>query len=284
MVRWIDDVQHTIMKNVLRLSLGLSCILLILSGCQSVQMETPDAPDGEWVFDWDELEARIIELTNQAIRDESPSELYRFKSQLVKIHTGENDERALSREYWTAVLNTNLIFLEQEIGDDDQVHRLIDESIELLEQTDYAIAETNSLLAMLYRAKIDYDQSRTFELFSKMQDALDRAIEADPTNLRVLFAQIFIGVSPVTGFSIDIDVQANIDTVLLSNYETKGDAMTPTWGLPEIYGIAVGRLLEAEKIVEASELTAKAIAEFPDDTTLSYFARLFQIERDNIEP
>lgn len=272
------------MNTVFRLSLSLSCILLVLSGCQSVQIDPPDEPDGEWVFDWDELDDRIIELTNQAVRDESPSELYRLKSQLVKIHTGENDERALSREYWIAVLNTNLIFLEQEIGDDDQVHRLIDESIELLEQTDYVRAETDSLLAMLYRAKIDYDESRTFELFSKMQDALDRAIEADPTNLRVLFAQIFIGVSPVLGFTIDIDVQANINTVLSSNYETKGDAMTPTWGLPKIYGIAIGRLMEAEKLTEASELTAKAIEKFPNDTTLSYFAHLFQIEHNNVQP
>ncbi|MXW07015.1 MAG: hypothetical protein F4X56_06790 [Gammaproteobacteria bacterium] len=284
MVRWIDDVQSTIMINTFRLSLFLSCILLLFTGCQSYQLDPTDETDTAWVFDWDELEARIIELTNQAVRDESPSELYRFKSQLVKIHTGEDDERALSREYWTAVLNTNLIFLEQEIGADDQVHRLIDESIELLEQTDYAIAETNSLLALLYRAKIDYDKTRTFELFSKMQDALDRAIEADPTNLRVLFAQIFIGVSPVTGFSIDIDVQANINTVLSSNYETKGDAMTPTWGLPEIYGIAIGRLMEAEKITEASELTAMAIAKFPSDATLGYFALLFQIEQNDVEP
>jgi len=272
------------MNNVVRLSLGLSCLLLLLTGCQTVQRETPEESNGEWVFDWDKLEARIIELTNQAIRDESPSELYRIKSQLVKIHTGEDDEKALSREYWTAVLNTNLIFLEQEIGADDQVHRLIDESIELLEQTDFAIAETHSLLAMLYRAKIDYDSTRTFELFSKMQDALDRAIDADSTNLRVLFAQIFIGVSPVTGFSIDIDAHACIDTVLSSNYDTTGDAMTPTWGLPEIYGIAIGRLMEAEKISEASELAAKAIAKFPNDTTLSYFARLFQIEHNNGEP
>ena len=284
MVRWIDDVQSTIMKNVLHLVLGLSCILLLLSGCQSGQLETPEESDGEWIFDWDELEARIIELTNQAIHDESPSELYRLKSQLVKIHTGTNDTRALSREYWTAVLNTNLIFLEQEIGEDDQVHRLIDESIELLEQSDYSIAETNSLLALLYRAKIDYDQTRTFELFSKMQDALDRAIEADSTNLRVLFAQIFIGVSPVTGFSIDIDVQANIDTVLSSNYETEGDAMTPTWGLPKIYGIAIGLLMEAEKISEASELTEIAIEKFPNDSTLSYFAQLFQIQHNSVEP
>ncbi|MXZ54625.1 MAG: hypothetical protein F4077_09160 [Gammaproteobacteria bacterium] len=272
------------MNNVLRLVLGLSCILLLLSGCQSVQLETPEESDGEWVFDWDKLEARIIELTNQTMHDESPSELYRLKSQLVKIHTGTNDTKALSREYWTAVLNTNLIFLEQEIGEDDQVHRLIDESIELLEQSDYSIAETNSLLALLYRAKIDYDQTRTFELFSKMQDALDRAIEADSTNLRVLFAQIFIGVSPVTGFSIDIDVQANIDTVLSSNYETEGDAMTPTWGLPKIYGIAIGRLMEAEKIPEASELTAIAIDKFPNDSTLSYFAQLFQIQHNSVEP
>ena len=272
------------MKNVLRLVLGLSCLFLILSGCQSVQLETPEEPDGDWVFDWDKLEARIIELTNQAVQDENPSELYRLKSHLVKIHTGTNDTKALSREYWTAVLNTNLIFLEQEIGEDVQVHRLIDESIELLEKTDYAIAETNSLLAMLYRAKIDYDQTRTFELFSKMQDALDRAIAADARNLRVLFAQIFVGVSPVTGFSIDIDVQAKIDTVLSSNYETRGDAMTPTWGLPKVYGIAIGRLMEAEKISEASELTAVAIAKYPNDSTLSYFAQLFQIEYDAVEP
>lgn len=284
MVRWIDDVHSAIMKDVLIFSLSLSCILVILTGCQSVELEMPDESDGAWVFDWDELEARIIELTNQAVRDDSPSELYRFKSQLVKIHTGENDERALSREYWTAVLNTNLIFIEQEIGDDNQVHRLIDESIELLEQTDYVVAETSSLLALLYRAKIDYDTTRTFELFSKMQDALYRAIEADPTNLRVLFAQIFIGVSPVLGFTIDIDVQANINTVLSSNYETQGDAMTPTWGLPEIYGIAIGRLMEAEKLTEASELTAQAIEKYPNNSTLSYFAQLFQIEHNSVKP
>ena len=272
------------MKRIFPISLSLSVILIIITGCQTVQLESPVESDDEWVFDWDRLESRIIELTTQAVKDESPSELYRLKSQLVKVHTGDNDHRASSREYWTAMLNTNLIFFEQEYGEPTQVHRLIDESIELLEQTDYVLAETNALLAMLYRTKIDFDREQTFELFSKMQDALDIAIEADPTNLRVLLATVFIGVQPVLGFSIDVDVQASIDTALASNYETQGDAMTPTWGLLELYWFAIGHLMEVDKFSEAHELTARAIASFPDDVTLQYFARLLQVEHDSVEP
>ena len=262
----------------------LSVVVIALTGCQTVQLESPTESDAEWIFDWDNLESRIIELTNQALREESLSDLYQLKSQLVSIHTGDNDQRASSRDYWTAILNSNLILVEQEHGENTQVHRLIDESIELLERTDYAIVETNALLAMLYRAKIDHDRSRTFELFSKMQDALDVAIEEDPTNLRVLLAQMFISVAPILGFSIDLDVQASIDTALTSTYEVTGDAMTPTWGLPEIYALAIGRLMEAEKLSEANELAAQAISKFPNDYLLSFYASLFQVEPENVDP
>lgn len=272
------------MKQILSFSLCLSFLLLVQTGCQTVQPESPVDTEVDWVFNWDNLESRIIELTNTALRDESAAELYRLKSRLATIQTGDDDHRSPSREYWTAVLNTNLIFFEQEHGENTQVHSLIDESIELLEQSDYPKVETNALLAILYRAKIDYDETQTFELFSKMQDALDVAIEADPANLRVLLAQVFIGVQPVLGFSIDLDIQTSIDTALTSKYETVGDAMTPTWGLPELYGFAIGHSLEADKLNEAYELTAEAIDRFPDDMTLKYFARLFQVENDNAEP
>ena len=265
-------------------SFCLSVILLILTGCQSIESESTEEIDGKWKFDWDSVETRIIELTNQALRDESASELYRLKSQLVSIFTGDDDQRATSRDYWTAVLNTNLILVEQERGEDALVHRLINESIDLLERTDFSKAETNALLAILFRAKIEYDRPQTFDLFSKMRDALDLAIEADPSNLRVLLAQILIGSSPILGFSIELNVQESIDIALASTYENTDDAMAPTWGLPEIYALAIGRLMEAEKLNEASELTAKAIARFPDDATLSYYASLFQIELKSEDP
>lgn len=278
------------MKRVFYLSLCTSFILLSQIGCQTVETEHPDESDsdvesdGDWVFDWDDLESRIIELSNVALRDESSTELQSLKSQINSFQSDEDDQRASSREYWTAVLNTNLIFFEQEYGEGAQVQTLIDESIELLEQSNYATVETNALLAILYRAKIDYDEGQTFALFSKMQDALDIAIEADPANLRALLAQVFIGVHPVLGFSIDIDVQACIDTALTSKYEVDGDSMTPTWGLPLLYGLAIGRLLEARKVTEAYELTVQAMDRCPDDMTIQYYGRLFQVEDATVEP
>lgn len=278
------------MKRVFYLSLCMSFILLSQIGCQTVLPERPEESDSaiesdeDWVFDWDDLESRIIELSNVALRDENSTELHSLKSEIKSFLTDDDDQRASSREYWTAVLNTNLIFFEQEYGENAQVQTLIDESIELLEQSDYPAVETNALLAILYRAKIDYDEEQTFALFSKMQDALDIAIEADPANLRVLLAQVFIGVHPVLGFSIDIDVQASIDTALKSEYEADGDSMTPTWGLPLLYGLAIGRLLEAKKVTEAFELTVLAIDRCPDDMTIQYYGRLFQVEDATVEP
>lgn len=283
-IQWLSDVLITVMKRILSLSLCWSILLISQTGCQSVQQDSQVDSDIDWVFDWDELESRIIELTNEALRDENAAKLYSLKWRLAEVQTGADDHRSSSREYWTAVLNTNLIFFEQEHGESTQVHSLIDESIELLEQSNYPIVETNALLAILYRAKIDYDEEQTFELFSKMQDALDVAIDVDPANLRVLLAQVFIGVQPVLGFSIDLDIQNSIDTALTSKYETVGDAMTPTWGLPELYGFAIGHLLEVDKLNEAYELTAQAIDRFPDDITLKYFARLFQVENNRVEP
>ena len=278
------------MKRVFYVSLCVSLSLLSQIGCQTVPTERPEESDSaiesdeDWVFDWDDLESRIIELSNIALRDESSTELQSLKSQINSFQTDDDDQRASSREYWTAVLNTNLIFFEQEYGESAQVQTLIDESIQLLEQSDYPTVETNALLAILYRAKIDYDEGQTFALFSKMQDALDIAIEADPANLRVLLAQVFIGVHPVRGFSIDIDVQANIDTALTSNYEVDGDSMAPTWGLPLLYGLAIGRLLEAKKVTEAYELTVQAIDRCPNDMTIQYYGRLFQVEETTTEP
>lgn len=266
------------MSGAFWLSSWLLLGMLLLSGCQSSKLETTEDSDGEWAFSWDNLERRIIKLTDEAMLSENPSKLYRLKSRVIGIHTGEHTQQAAKRAYWTAVLNTNLIFVEQEHGQSDQVLRLLDESIELLEQTNYDTAETNALLAMLYRTKIDHDRTQTFELFSKMQDALDVAINADSTNLRVLLAQIFIGVAPVRGFSIDVDIQACIDVALTSTYDAQGDALSPSWGLPQIYTLAIGYLMEAEKLVEASDLVAEAIEKFPDDSVLRYWARLFQIE------
>lgn len=272
------------MKWAFPLSSCLSVALLVLLGCQTAQLEPTVETNEEWVSDWDNLESRIIELTNEAIRDESPSELYRLKSLVENAQTSEDDPRASSGAYWLAVINTNLVFVAQEHGEPTQVLHLLTESIELLERTDYTLVEKNALLAMLYRAKIEYDQTHTFELFSKMQDSMDVAIEADSTNLRVLLAQVFIGVQPVLGFSIDLGVQSSIDTALKSNYETRGDAMTPTWGLSQIYALAIGWLMEAEKLTEASELAAEAIGKFPDDAVLDYWARLFQIEPKTVDP
>ena len=187
------------------LSFGLLVVLLVLTGCQSVQSESTVDPDGEWVFEWDHLESRIIELTNQGLRDENPSELYHLKSLVENVRISEDDPHTLSGAYWLSVLNTNLVLIEQERGESSQVLHLLEESIELLEHTEFSVVERHALLAMLYRAKIEYDPSHTFELFSKMQDALDVAIEADSANLRVLLAQVFVGVQPVLGFSIDLD-------------------------------------------------------------------------------
>lgn len=272
------------MKWIFSLSFGLTVVLFVLTGCQSVQSESSVDSDGEWVFEWDNLESRIVELTNQGLRDENPSELYHLKSLVENVRISEDDPHALSGAYWLSVLNTNLVLVEQERGESSQVLHLLDESIELLEHTEFSVAEKNALLAMLYRAKIEYEPSRTFELFSKMQDALDVAIEADSTNLRVLLAQVFIGVQPVLGFSIDLDVQKSIDIALNSEFKTQGDAMTPTWGLSQIYALAISRLMEAEKITEASELAAEAIDKFPDDTLLNFWAQLFQIEAKTHDP
>lgn len=273
------------MKWFFSFSFGLSVLLFILTGCQSIQSESMVDSDGEWVFEWDNLESRIIELTNQGLRDENPSELYHLKSLVENVRTSEDGPLTLSGAYWLSVLNTNLVLVEQERGGEPtQVLHLLDESIELLEHTEFSVVEKNALLAMLYRAKIEYDPSRTFELFSKMQDTLDVAIEADSTNLRVLLAQVFIGVQPVLGFSIDLDVQKSIDTALNSTFKTQGDSMTPTWGLSQIYALAISRLMEAEKITEASELAAEAIDKFPDDTLLNFWAQLFQIEAKTHDP
>ena len=272
------------MKRIFPLSFGLSVVLLVSTGCQTVQLESTGDANEEWIFDWDNLESRIIELTNQAIRDENPSELHHLKSLVESEQTDENDKRASSGAYWLAVLNTNLVLVEQERGESTQVLQLLDESIKLLEHADYTLVEKNSLLAMLYRAKIEYDPTHTFELFSKMQDALDVAIQADSKNLRALLAQVFIGVQPVLGFSIDLDVQKSIDTALKSTYETRGDAMTPTWGLEQIYALAIGWLMETENLTEASALSAEAIGKFPDDAVLDYWARLFQIKPKTVDP
>ena len=273
------------MKWVFSLSFGLSMVLFVLTGCQSIQSESTVDSDGEWVFEWDNLESRIIELTNQGLRDGNPSELYHLKSLVENVRTSEDDPFPLSGAYWLSVLNTNLVLVEQERGGESTtVLHLLDESIELLEHTEFSVVEKNALLAMLYRAKIEYDPSRTFELFSKMQDRLDVAIEADSTNLRVLLAQVFIGVQPVLGFSIELDVQKCIDIALNSTYKTGGDAVTPTWGLSQMYALAISRSMEAEKITEASELAAEAINKFPNDPLLNYWGQLFQIEAKTSDP
>ncbi len=273
------------MVSVLQL-VGLTVAASTIVACTSIDTPTSsDEPSQNttWEFSWDGLEARIIELTDEAMVSGSPAQLYQLKSKLDSQST-TGDAEATTRNYWYAILNLNLIQVENTLDESRQASRLIDEAIEMLNDADYDAIEIHALLAILYRAKINHDEANTFELVMEMEDNLDAAIELDPMNRRVLLAQLLIGSDPAPGFNSVENLAPIIEDALASGLiHEQGNAFTPTWGMPLIYGFSVGLLMEQGEMDRAAQITKDAIEQYPNDSYLQSYDRLFFPPEDETE-
>ena len=263
-----------------RLLLLSTLLVLFISACQPINDEevestsTPpkepivDSEEPEWVFSWETVEARTIELRNHATTQRDPNDLYQLKYQLLSPPNRNGSVSEDLRIYWYAFASLNLILVEERLGALDQVKRLLDETIQVLEDLDPKSVEVHALLAILYRLNIEHETERTFELVLSMQDHLDSAIELDPDNLRTLVAQTLVAVRPIPGFGISADVDETVQKALSASTVNDSLPNSPTWGIPLIYLFWIEWLSTQDQYDKLMREFNRAKQEFPDDAFL----------------
>lgn len=275
--------SHSVVQTLARLCVVLLAIVLIVS-CQLVdgpssavpsEGETSVAPSTEWLFSLDELEERIIFLTNQALQAADPQGLYQLKHRLMGFRSGDSIASMWARDYWHAFLNFNLMRVELYLHENSQVKLLLNEAIDTLVQSTSNSVEKEALLAILYHFQIGQDPANTFAHFTKMQDHLDAAVATDELNLRTQLAQVIIATNPIEGFRIDIDVEETVDQVMAQSMESpqSNDVAATTWGKSLVYQYWIDWLDNKGQREVAKNLIQQAIEEFPDDFFLQLLHR-----------
>jgi len=254
---------------------ALLCVLLFPSGSSAAVIGRAGASQARaaGAADLTDIQKRIQRARLASVTSGDPAALAAIVADLRAATPARTGQRAYYVPYWLAYaeyLNANALL---RAGRKAEAAALLREAYDRLAGIPSSDAESDALLSLVAGSRIvAASPEQMGEAIGQARDALERAIEAGPSNIRVLYARALADYTTPKEYGGGRAAEKFLRTALDQPPEPPR-ALRPNWGRDDCAALLVRVLRAGGSESEAATLLARSLAEYPESAPLRAMAK-----------
>ncbi|MDV3456049.1 hypothetical protein RZN05_03575 [Sphingomonas sp. HF-S4] len=223
--------------------------------------------------DLTDIQKRIQQARLASVTSGDPAALAAIAADLRAAAPARTGQRAYYLPYWLAYaeyLHANALL---RAGHKAEAAAVLREAYDRLAGIPSPDAESHALLSLVAGSRIvAASPEQMGEAIGQARDALERAIEAGPANIRVLYARALADYTTPKEYGGSRAAEKFLRTALDQPPEPPR-ALRPSWGRDDCAALLVRVLRAGDRESEAATLLSRSLAEYPESAPLRAMAK-----------